>query len=252
MKNPILSAGAALLSCFALTSTDADAAVYVTTEVDQAPGQTEEPNFYQFSSIPAISANDLANGLTPTIVGTVAVGSGGASKLTDGTGASAADSPSSNFSWDDFSAAQKILIDLGSIYAVAQVNSYSWHHGNGLRAPQDYVLYASTGTGAGFDPLDFTSPGWTLLASVNSEIAGGASANAGQHGASIGDTSGSLGNFRYFGFSVNDPFGFESSFYSEIDIVAVPEPTIFALAGMGLLCVGIQRRIALGASQQRH
>jgi hypothetical protein len=236
------SAGVILLCGILSYSFNTKAAVYVVTEIDQSPGQIEEPIYYQFNSIPGISANDLVNGLTPTIIGTVATASGGASKLTDGVGASAADSPSSNFFWDDYSANQKIIFDLGSLQAIAQVNSYSWHHGNGLRAPQDYSLFASTGTAIGFNPLDFNSPGWILLAAVNSEIPGGSSANAGQHGVSVGDTTGALGNFRYVGLNVNDPFGFESSFYSEIDVVAVPEPTSIALAGIGLLCVGLCRR----------
>lgn len=243
--NPTLSCGVRSLCCMLICSLQANAAIQVMTELDQSPGQAEEPSFYLFNNIPVNTASDLANGILPLIVGSVPAASGGAVKLTDGVGAVLPDDPANNFFWNDNSPLPLVIsFDLGSIKAIGRVNSYSWHHGNGVRAAQDYNLYGSTGTAIGFNPANLASPGWTLLTHVDSEVPGGQGANAGQQGVSVSDTTGLLGNFRYVGFGVNAPFGFGNTFYSEIDIVAIPEPSALALFGIGIVCSRLLRKKA--------
>ena len=64
----------------------------------------------------------------------------------------------------------RLLLDLGRLIPVRQVNTYSWHPG--LRGPQVYRLYGSQGTGEGFtaqpqQDVDPLTCGWTLLGSVD-------------------------------------------------------------------------------------
>lgn len=210
----------------------------VAIERIQSPSQLEAPLIYQFNNVPRISGIDLANGLTPVIVGTPDPVSGAATKLTDGLGASNSDDPAQNFFFfDPTSGPYNIFFDLGGAKNIAQVNSYSWHHGNGVRASQDYDLFASTGTAVGFNPSNLGSPGWQFLTSVDTELSGGDAVNAGQHGASVSDTTGALGSFRYVALSVRPPTGYGQTFYSEIDIVAVPEPSVLGMLVIG--CIGM-------------
>ena len=44
----------------------------------------------------------------------------------------------------------RLKVDLGSVLAVSQVDTYSWHRAT--RGPQVYVLFGSDGTASGFDP----------------------------------------------------------------------------------------------------
>ena len=115
----------------------ANGAVLVTTELDQFPSQPEESKYYSFGSIPGISASDLAAGIPPALVGTKAASSGSASKLSDGVGANSADDPANNFFFDDFTTTPQVIsFNLGALKSISQVNTYSLHHGNVVRAAQ--------------------------------------------------------------------------------------------------------------------
>jgi hypothetical protein len=106
---------------------------------------------------------------------------------------------------------------------IKQVNTYSWHPNT--RGPQVYKLYASDGSGEGFNasPKKGTDPekaGWKLIASVDTRPKEGDM--GGQYGVSISDSQGALGKFKYLLFDCSrtesdDDFG--NTFYSEIDVI---------------------------------
>ncbi len=79
---------------------------------------------------------------------------------------------------------------------------------------------------AGVDPAQ---SGWTLVARVDTRPTKN-KGEGGQHGVTISNTDGAIGQFRYLLFDIEktedrDPFG--NTFYSEIDVVDTngPEPT---------------------------
>ena len=74
------------------------------------------------------------------------------------------DDPGNNFSFADIaSATPKIIsLDLGAVKAISQVNTYSQHYGNGLRACNPIHCTLALNCAIGFDPGNFSSPGWTL------------------------------------------------------------------------------------------
>lgn len=207
------------------------------------------------TDIPSNSALDLANGLTPTIVGgTAHSNSGPITNLTNGVIAANQDAPTESFFFSNASSTTgKILFDLGSIQPIGEINTYSWHvyRNDGRRAMQKYDLYASDGNTPGFKPDDNTSPGWVLLANVNCYTGYQSLWRDGQYGVSIlPDTGYSMGNYRYFIFHIFTPGApagsSDGTFYQEIDIVkAIPEPSTLVLlvaALIGLLCYAWRRR----------
>ncbi|MBU6399744.1 MAG: hypothetical protein KGS61_05450 [Verrucomicrobia bacterium] len=144
-------------------------------------------------------------------------------KLHDGRLPDDEDDPVENFFFADGTDGGRLLVDLGKAMAVKAVNTYSWHPST--RAPQVYSLYASAGQGDRFDaqpsrPIDPVACGWTLIAQVDTRPKSGEV--GGQYGASVSDTQGSLGTYRYLLFDIRrtettDPFG--NTFYSEIDVI---------------------------------
>lgn len=189
-----------------------------------------------FANIPRISTNDLATTATLTLlVGTPHGLSGPLSKLTDGLGQTGTDDPANSFFLSGANNPYgRILLDLGAIDRVTQVNTYSWH--TDTRAHQAYELFASDGTSVGFDSTDPSSPGWTSLAFVRTHPLG----LGGQHGSSIRDTTGVLGNFRYLMWSgIGTDTGVDT-FYGEFDVI--PEPTTAALVCLGGLGLVSRRR----------
>ena len=117
----------------------------------------------------------------------------------------------------------RVMLDLGSVIEVRQVNTYSWHPGT--RGPQVYQLFASDGSAAGFEaqPKRGTDPekvGWKPVAQVDTRPKSGEM--GGQYAASVADSAGALGKYRYLLFDIQktseaDPFG--NTFYSEIDVI---------------------------------
>ncbi len=95
-------------------------------------------------------------------------------------------------------------------------------------------MYAGDGSAADFDArpqrgTDLQTCGWKLIAQVDTrpkEREGG-----GQHGVSISDTGGIIGEYRYLLFDISrteaaDAFG--NTFYSEIDVVDPNTPAVAA------------------------
>jgi hypothetical protein len=183
--------------------------------------------------VPVPAANDAATAAQFALVdGARDPGGGDLAVLHDSRVPSDEDRPEDNFFFAAGTAGGRIRIDLGSVIAVQQVGSYSWHAGT--RGPQVYKLYAADGAAAGFNtaPRQGTDPatcGWKLVASVDTRPKDSKEdSGAGQHGVAITDSDGVLGQFRYLLFDIvaterDDPFG--NTFYSEIDVLDANGPT---------------------------
>ncbi|HXT42463.1 MAG TPA: basic secretory protein-like protein [Candidatus Angelobacter sp.] len=188
---------------------------------------------FRFKAVPAPANNDAATKGTFTLVDGERDGNGGEPDvLHDGRVPADEDQPAENFFFRAGTDGGRLQLDLGSVIAVKQVNTYSWH--TGTRAPQVYKLFAAEGGTDGFNaaPKRGTDPlscGWKLVASVDtrpSEDDGG-----GQYGVTMSDPeSGVLGRYRYLLFDISrteDRDAFGNTFYSEIDVIDAngPAPT---------------------------
>jgi hypothetical protein len=210
---------AAALLTLALT---AQAQVKVT--FDHNPNATATSAF-KFKNVPSPAKDDAAARAKLLLIEGQADGNGAElSALTDGALPTEEDQPSANFFWNAGTGGGRFQIDLGSVIDIAQVNTYSWHPNT--RGPQVYRLWASDGSGAGFNPapktnIDLAKSGWKLITVVDTRSKDGD--DGGQFGVSITDAGGSLGKFRYLLFDcyvteTADEFG--NTFYSEIDVIA--------------------------------
>jgi hypothetical protein len=193
--------------------------------VDHNTGASINADF-KFKSVPSPSRNDAAANARVLIVDGEADGnSAGVSALVDGVLPASDDQPRRNFFIAPGSGGARILIDLGRVTDVAQINSYSWHPGS--RGPQVYRVWASDGSEANFNDapkanVDPRTCGWKVLATVDTRSSD-ETKDGGQWGVGITDAGGSLGRFRYLLFDcyvteIADDFG--NTFYSEIDVVA--------------------------------
>lgn len=185
---------------------------------------------FTFTNVPAPAKHDAAAIARIRILGGVVdSNSGGISKLRDGQLPTDPDQPEENFFFDAGTPGGRLLLDLGRVVAVKQINTYSRHPG--ARGPQVYKLYASEGTAPGFvdrpqPGADLLAAGWQHLADVDTR----AQPEGGQQGVSVSESAGVLGRFRYLVFDIarteaSDDFG--NTFYSEIDVIedgAVEEP----------------------------
>jgi len=202
-------------------------AIHAQTKVtiDHNTGAAINPEF-KFKSVPSPSRDDAATKTRVLMVDGDADGnSAGVEALVDGVLPTSDDQPRRNFFITAGSGGARLLIDLGRVIEVAQVNSYSWHPNS--RAPQVYRVWASDGSDAKFiaEPkanIDPRTVGWRVLATVDTR-SDDADKDGGQFGVSITDLGGRLGRFRYLLFDcyvteVADNFG--NTFYSEIDVVA--------------------------------
>lgn len=181
---------------------------------------------WKFKSVPSPAKSDAATNARLLVVdGPVDGNSAGVEALTDGIFPNSDDQPRRNFFIAPGSGGARVLMDLGKITNVAQINSYSWHPGS--RGPQVYRVWVSDGSSASFNEapkanVDPRSCGWRVLATVDTR-SNDETRDGGQWGVSITDASGSLGKFRYLLFDcyvteVADDFG--NTFYSEIDVLA--------------------------------
>jgi hypothetical protein len=179
---------------------------------------------FKFKNVPPPSRHNAATKARFAIVdGEPDDNGGGLDKLHDGEVPSEPDEPAGNFFFNAGTDGGRILVDLGGVRELKQVNTYSWHPGT--RGPQVYHLYASDGKAAEFNaqPKRGTAPekcGWRLLAQVDTRPKEGDV--GGQYGVSISDTEGTIGKYRYLLFDISrteadDDFG--NTFYSEIDVV---------------------------------
>lgn len=179
---------------------------------------------FKFKDVPAPSKTDAATKAKFAIVeGERDENGAELSALHDGKLPLEEDQPDANFFFDAGTKGGRLLIDLGSVIALKQVNTYSWHPNT--RGPQVYKLFASDGTaaqfqatpGTGADPL---TNGWKLIANVDTRSRSGD--GGGQYGVSISDSEGAIGLYRYLLFDIvrteaDDDFG--NTFYSEIDVI---------------------------------
>ncbi len=191
---------------------------------DRNVGQSATSNF-KFEKVPQPSRNDAATQATFTLVAGQRDRNGGdLDKLHDGKVPTKEDQPSENFFLNAGTEGGRILIELGDVTGIKQVNTYSWH--GAMRGPQVYQLYASDGKAAGFNPrpqdaADPSACGWKAIAQVDARPQTGAP--GGQYGVSIQDSAGALGKYRYLLLDISatersDPFG--NTFFCEIDVVS--------------------------------
>ena len=188
---------------------------------------TEGAPEFKFKIVPAPLKNDAGAKAVFTVVDGERDPNGSRLRaLNDGRLPEEDDQPTENFFFRAGTEGGRLMADLGSVIAVKQINSYSWHGAD--RAPQVYTVYAADGTAAGFEtkPAKATDPvqcGWQRLAAVDTRPASGSV--AGQYGVSITDSAGgSLGSYRYLLFDISptetkDKFG--NTFFSEIDVRAM-------------------------------
>ena len=178
---------------------------------------------FKFANVPSPSEVNAATSARFAIIeGSADPNGGGLDVLHDGQLPTEADQPQRNFFFAQRSDGGRLLVDLGEVSNLKQVNTYSWHPG--ARAPQVYRLFAADGSAKDFltKPGKGTDPqkaGWTLIASVDTRPHEGEP--GGQYGVSISDPDGALGKFRYLLFDISrtetdDPFG--NTFFSAIDI----------------------------------
>jgi hypothetical protein len=184
--------------------------------------------------VPNASALDYADasqghGVTITATGTLAPSSGAASLLTNGAWQDSADSGSTSC-WFTDNTSGSFLVDLGTNVAIGAVNTYSRQFYTN-RAQQVYTLYGSTDNAS-----------WTLITDVKSALnfRVGTVSTGGLQGVSVTDDTGTVGTYRYLRFDVSpsdtgNKLTGASTFYGEIDVVAVPEPSTLALLAGGVL-----------------
>lgn len=207
----------------------AHAEVKVTVALNESDDAT--PGF-KFRNVPSPSSNDAGSVAKFVVVdGERDPNGGGIDKLHDGELPEDEDQPAENFFFKAGTSGGRLLIDLGGLINVKEVNTYSWH--TGARAPQVYKLYAAAEEGNGFNaaPRLAINPetcGWKLIAKVDTRQKN-PDAEGGQIGVSISDTAGSLGHYRYFLFDIartEDRDAFGNTFYSEIDVIDANAPAI--------------------------
>jgi hypothetical protein len=191
---------------------------------------------FKFKNVPSPSKSDAAAKAKFTIVdGRRDRNGGNVDKLSDGKIPFEEDQPSENFFFNASTDGGRLLVDLGRIIDIKQVNTYSWH--TSTRGPQVYKLYAGDGKADGFNsqPKRATDPqicGWKLLASIDTRPK---ERPGGQYAVSICDSNGIIGSYRYLLFDISrtedtDPFG--NTFYSEIDVVEPNAPVIAVTTGI--------------------
>jgi hypothetical protein len=187
--------------------------------------QSATPDF-KFSKIPKPSATDAASKAQFYIVtGQADDQSGDIFKLHDGKLPASADDAQNNFFLKAGTEGGRLVVDLGSIIDVKQINTYSWHSGG--QSAQVYLVYGSDGKANNFStqPTGQAAPeasGWKRITKVDTRSSNG---NApGQYGVSISDTKGVIGKYRYLMFDISPADG-GNTYYSEIDVIDANAPS---------------------------
>ena len=179
---------------------------------------------FKFNNVPSPTADDAAKTAKLTLIdGHLDAGSAELPALIDGRLPTDEDEPAANVFFRAGSSGGRFRLDLGAVIDIAQVNSYSWHPNS--RGPQLYKLYAAEGSEAQLDldpkrGIDPATRGWKFITTVNTLPQQGE--DGGQYAASVRDSSGSLGKYRYLLFDcyvteLYDNWG--NTFYSEIDVI---------------------------------
>ena len=191
---------------------------------DHNPNRAATRDF-KFKRLASPVKDDAAANAKLTLIdGDLDQGGAELAALTDGRLPRDEDEPGANVFFRAGSSGGRFRMDFVTPIEIAQVNTYSWHPNT--RGPQLYKLYAADGSDPKFnlDPkrgVDPASCGWKLIALVSTLSNDGE--EGGQYGASVTDTSGSLGKHRYLLFDcyvteLHDNWG--NTFYSEIDVLA--------------------------------
>ena len=185
---------------------------------------------FQLPGIPPPAVNDAAaDGEWKLVAGRSDANSGPLNVLNDGRIPTAADQPRSNWFLAAGTTGGLLLLDLKKPLPVSQIVSYSWHPGQ--RSAQMYAVYAS---GTADAPVALpesaslvpTTPGWSLIASVDTRSQASA---GGQVAARITLPADHTHSFRYllFVLQATDPNDrFSHTFFSEIDVVTGKPSTL--------------------------
>ncbi len=207
-----------LLSAILTLSRSSQAEVVVTVNHNEDAAATEA---FRFQTVPSPRPT-AATGATFKLVDGEPDDITSVDVLHDGKVPNEEDQPDTNFFFKEENDGGRLLVDLGKVVPVKEVDTYSWHPST--RAPQVYKLYGSDGTGAGFvpepkRPQDPAQRGWKLLATVDTrkQFKG----DGGQYGVRVADPAEPLGSYRYLLFDVartEDDDGFGNTFYSEINV----------------------------------
>lgn len=197
---------------------------------------------FRFPTIPPPSSQDFADRsrgvATMQVVRgglfiTAPVPSGPPDLLLDGRGQTAPDSPAESvfFGPNDSGA---LLLDLGRVLTISQINTYSWHQNhaveNRVRAVQKFTLFGF----AGETPPPFEGPpseaGWVPIARVDSDdffrVVQPIDRPA-QQACSITGAHGPLGRYRYLLWAVEPTHSvtkpvLDNTFYAEFDVYGQP------------------------------
>jgi hypothetical protein len=219
MKRKLSGVIGACLLFIAAAAVSAD--VQVTTDHNDPDHATAE---FKFKDVPSPAKINAATSARFSVIdGDKDDAGGDLEVLHDGKLPSGQDEPSTNFFFNQGTEGGRILIDLGRVISVKEVNTYSWH--SDTRAPQVYALYGADGTAAGFNSVpandvDPATVGWKLMTRVDTRPKAGE--GGGQYGVRISDTAGALGKFRYLliaakATETDDEFG--NTFFSEINVI---------------------------------
>jgi hypothetical protein len=210
-----------------------------TTAATSSASPVAAPGAYTFTTLPAPSASDAAQGKTVTLAAGAGFGSpsGPLSVLTDGLVNVGQGNFNNTFVFAN-NTNSRIVLDLGAATNVSRVSTFGWE--GDARGIQTYRLYAAaapTDTNPSFTAATFQNDagllalGYTALGTAND-----VQTTTGQHTAAFTDTTGSLGTYRYLLFDVTNT-GVGRAM-AEIDVV--PEPGSLAL--LSVVAVGLLAR----------
>ncbi len=209
---------AALISLLPAGATWAEVAVTIDHNENVAVSKD-----FRFKIVPAPRQNAAVEAAFEMLDGEQDGNSAAPGVLHDNRVASEEDEPESNFFFEEGTDGGRLLVDLGKVIPIKEIDTYSWHPDT--RAPQVYKLYGSDGADPGFvakprRPQDPARAGWRLLADVDTRRKFGVS--GGQYGVALTDAAGLVGSCRYLLFDVSrteDDDSFGNTFYTEIDVV---------------------------------
>lgn len=197
------------------------AAIFATTSLTIASPKIQSEHLsskdasWKFNKIPNPSKSDIANkALINITAGGLDNASARAEALVNGQ---IPDSPNNLSQSTFFATLSSFVIDLGKQQPVAAIHSYSWHEfdaDQGARGPQFYTVSGSA------DQVT-----WTKIADVDTRPNKTGEGWSGQYAASISDTTGKLGDFRYLKFDIKPTYSpkqsnalWTNTFFNEIDV----------------------------------
>lgn len=200
----------------------------IITRIEPGDGTAD----FRFPTIPPPSREDYADQASGHATIRVAHGglqiepnrSGPVSVLVDGAGQSRQDSPGESAFFRSRPGGS-ILMDLGRVISIRQINSYSWHQHEQIeehreRARQRFTLYGYAGDQLPGLDLPPEESGWTRIARVNSDRffrVNDRLDRPAQQACSISAAKGNIGRFRYLLWEVKP-----STFYGEFDVHGSP------------------------------